>query len=438
MEIRNINQYQQNTNTPSAKGKPDNTGFFNTADTFKPSTPDSKPPLDLKKATKTLFRNEVNELWENGESGVVYAANGKRVVMGGFNTEVKAVDPNDGTLLWKSKIRGFIQEGKDGILYAAGGVKTETHIDASGAKSVTFAGERGGKSITALDPSTGKEIWHEDFPSEIRIFKIADDGTLFVRSEDKVLAVDPKTRKITGECKVPGEPAIGKNGMVFAGGPFENKLYAYDIKTGKKKWKVKTEGVMRSTPTVGKDGTVFVGMWASDSMIALDPETGKQKWSFKAGGDIVLSPVVGEDGTVYLGDCGKPSHLYAIDPDTGKQKWSFEGRDGFKGGISFLPDGTITASAGRYLYAINPDNGRTRWSMTAKSEIFNSPVTGTEGRLYFGTKGQGMHCITDSVLQGQGWEKTLANNEIAREVNLQITMGNGFIDIGGVKLKVNK
>ena len=418
MEIRNFNQYQQNANKPSVKGSSGNAVFFYTTDAFKPGTKDDKPLPDLKKAAEALFKQEVSEikdLWENKEEGIVYAANGRRVVLGGYDTEIKAVDPSDGKLLWKSEVKGMLQEGKDGTLFAAGGRK----------------------SITAVDPSNGKEMWSKDFPSEVRIFDMADDGTLFARSGGKVFALDPKTREITVECKVIGDPAIGKNGMVFGGGPDAHKVTAYDLKTGEQKWEAKTEGMVRCAPAIGKDGTVFVGMVKTDNMVALDPDTGKEKWSFKASGGIVISPVVGEDGTVYLGDCGRPSHLYAIDPDTGKEKWSFEGKDDFRDGISFLPDGTITAPTGCNLNAINPNNGSLRWSKRAKSYVFKPPVAGTEGRLYFGTNGKGMHCIRDSAVLSSQLEKSMTPEETAQKEDPQITKGKGFIDIGGVKLKVN-
>ena len=419
MEIGKMNQYQQNIQASPKKGNAGNAVFFNTTDAFKPGTKDDKPLPDLKKAAEALFKQEVSEikdLWENKEEGIVYAANGSRVILGSYNDEVKAVDPVDGKSLWKAKIKGFVTEGKDGTLYVSGP----------------------NKSINALDPRTGQEIWSKSFESETRIFNMSDDGTLYARSGGKVFALDPKTREITAECKVVGDPAIGKNGMVFGGGPDAHKVTAYDLKTGEQKWEAKTEGMVRCAPAIGKDGTVFVGMVKTDNMVALDPDTGKEKWSFKASGGIVISPVVGEDGTVYLGDIGRPSHLYAIDPDTGKEKWSFEGKDNFRSGISFLPDGTITAPTGCDLNAINPDTGNLRWSKRAKSYVFKPPVTGTEGKLYFGTNGMGMHCIRDSKLLENELAEAAERGEITPDENKRITQGEGFIDIGGIKLKVNK
>lgn len=419
MEIRNLNQYQQMPQTLSGKSSSDGAVFFNTTDAFKPGTPEDKPLPDLKKAANVLFKQEnmeMKDIWENETHGIVYAANASRVILGSYNDEVKAVDPVDGKSLWKTNTKGFVKEGKDGTLYVSGP----------------------NKSINALDPRTGQEIWSKSFESQVKIFDQGDDGTLYASSGGKVIALDPNTRKITAECKVVGDPAIGKNGMVFGGGPDAHKVTAYDLKTGEQKWEAKTEGMVRCAPAIGKDGTVFVGMVKTNNMIALDPETGKEKWSFKASGGIVISPVVGKDGTVYLGDIGRPSHLYAIDPDTGKEKWSFEGKDDFRNGIAFLPDGTITAPTGCDLNAINPDTGNLRWSKKAKSYLFAPPVAGTEGKLYFGTNGKGMHCIRDSAVLNSELEKNTTDGEAAQKENPQITRGEGFIEIGGVKVEVRK
>lgn len=425
MEIKNFSQYQQTPNVALGKSTSGNAAFFNTTDAFKPGTGNEQPVPDLKKAAEQLLKKkpglsgdnlDLRDLWENGEYGVVYAADSQRVLMGGYNTEAKALDPTTGKVLWKSDVQGSVTVGKDKTLFV------------SGPKNF----------ITALDPNTGKELWRKDMGTDCGIFKVADDGTLYARDGRQVIALDPNTREITGQCNVVGDPVVADNGMVYGGGPDAYKVTAYDFKTGEQKWEVKTEGMVRCAPALGKDGTVYAGMVVSNSMVALDPDTGKEKWTFKASGGIVTSPVVGPDGTVYLGDCGRPSHLYAVDPDTGKAKWVFEGKDDFRDGIGFLPDGTVTAPTGCIMNAINPEDGSPRWAKKAKSYLFATPVTGTEGRLYFGTNGQGMHCIRDDMLIDFEYAKAKGEGQAPPPEDLHITTGKGFIEIGGVKLKVNK
>lgn len=413
MEISNITNNHYNINSHPEKTNVNNAVFFNTTDAFKPEAADNKPLPDLKKLAEVLFKQEQ---WENRENGIVFTANSERVILGSYNQVIKAVDPDDGKLLWKSEIKGSVSEGKDKNLLVS-----------------SFD-----NSIIALDPKTGKEVWSKSFKDEIRIFDMADDGTLYAKSKGNVLAINPDTHEIERECPVTGDPVIGKNGMVFGGGPDRNKVTAYDLNTGEQKWEADTAGMVRCAPAVGKDGTVYVGMVVSNSMIALDPETGKEKWSFKTDGGIVQSPVVGKDGTVYVGDCGNPAYLYAVDPETGKEKWRFKGDNDFRNGISFLPDGTIAVPTGTTLNAINPDTGNLRWSKKAKSYIFAPPVAGSAGRLYFGTNGQGMHCIRDSAVFNAQYADSLTEKEAATSANPQITKGEGFVEIGGIRLKVNQ
>ncbi len=356
------------------------------------------------------------DIWENKEEGIVSAADSKRVVLGNYYSRVKAVDPDSGELLWTSDIRGLVAEGKD--------------------KSILVSGPD--KFITGLNGDTGTVSWKKEFPAKVEIFDVADDGTIYASSPGKIYALDPKTHEITGECQVFGKPAVGKNGMIFSGGPDAYKVAAYDFKTGEKKWEIVPEGMVRCAPAVGKDGTVYVGMEVSNSMVALDPDTGKEKWTFKAGGNIAISPAVGPDGTVYLGDCGKPSHLYAIDPDTGKEKWRFQGKDDFRSGIDFLPDGTVVAPTDCDANAINPHTGSLLWSKKGKSYLQAPPIAGTEGRLYMGTNGKGMHCFRDPLIPEDELTENPAGGESPDDKNLQITSGKGFIDIGGVRLKVNE
>lgn len=87
----------------------------------------------------------------------------------------------------------------------------------------------------------------------------------------------------------------------------ENKLVAVDLKTRKKLWSFPTEGAVRSTPSV-VGNTVLVGS-EDGRLYAVDATSGKKQWDYLTGGKIVSSPAVA-DGVVYVSaDDGK---LYAI------------------------------------------------------------------------------------------------------------------------------
>src|SRR4029453_12498371 len=64
-----------------------------------------------------------------------------------------------------------------------------------------------------------------------------------------------------------------------------------------------------SSPTVAADGTVYVG--SNDNKVyALDGATGKKKWEFVTGYMVGSSPALGTDGTVFA--VSSDGLLYAL------------------------------------------------------------------------------------------------------------------------------
>ncbi|MCP3694760.1 MAG: PQQ-like beta-propeller repeat protein, partial [Planctomycetaceae bacterium] len=62
---------------------------------------------------------------------------------------------------------------------------------------------------------------------------------------------------------------------------------------------------------IGSDGTVYVGS-DDNKLYAIDGKTGKRKWGFLTEGR-VASPAIGSDGTIYVGSVDW--YLYSIKPD---------------------------------------------------------------------------------------------------------------------------
>ena len=104
-----------------------------------------------------------------------------------------------------------------------------------------------------------------------------------------------------------------RDGLVYFGSR-DNHLYAVESKTGKKKWKFKTEGSINTSPVI-VDDVIYFG--SNDSYVyALDLKTGKELWKYKTEGwQLISSPAV-SDGVVFIGSCGprdfEGHYLYAI------------------------------------------------------------------------------------------------------------------------------
>ena len=422
MKIGSNQQFTNNMRTGSDKTGTGDASYMNITDSFKAGGKANDEVPDLREAAQRLFEGkkgrEITDLWEKEQHGIAYCANDKRVIMGGYGTKVAAIDPGNRRLLWESESKGMVHEGKDGLLYVSGGRK----------------------ELAALHPSTGIRVLNKEFDSEVKVLKVGDDGTVYARTGKDIVALDPDSLEIKNSCEVIGDAVINNDGMIYSGGPDAHKLRAYDFKAGKLKWETDTVGMVRCAPAVSKDGkTVYVGEVKSNSLVAYDTQSGKEKWRFDTGGGIVASPIVNEDETVIVGTVSPGSALFGVNPDTGKPMWQNRSRSDYSKEMNFGPDGTLFVPVGCFVQAFNPSTGKLLWEKKGNSAVFRGPVAGAEGKLFFGTNGKGMHCIQDHALT-RFYLNQNSKNDPSKEAdkNPVIEQGKGFVDIGGVKLKINK
>ena len=195
--------------------------------------------------------------------------------------------------------------------------------------------------LMALDAKTGKFLWRYDakLPDDLRLCcgpanrGVAIGGDLVVMStlDAHLIAFD----RMTGKVKWAVELADYKDGfsataaplivndLVYigvAGGEFGARGFidAYDLKTGKRVWRVHT--------VPGKDDPA-AKTWAGDSWKSggapawttgtYDPETGTLFWT-------VGNPSPDWNGDLRGGDNLYSDSVLALDPKTGKMKWHFQ------------------------------------------------------------------------------------------------------------------
>ncbi|KKL21772.1 hypothetical protein LCGC14_2442080, partial [marine sediment metagenome] len=108
------------------------------------------------------------------------------------------------------------------------------------------------------------------------------------------------------------KPLLSKNSVYFL--DIECDLYSVDIKTGRKKWKFKTEslegmGAESRVPLpnaiISKEVIYF--SHKKRNLYAVDGETGKQLWQFKSE---TVSPPVAANNLIYFSD--GDGNLYAF------------------------------------------------------------------------------------------------------------------------------
>ncbi|MCD4786032.1 MAG: PQQ-binding-like beta-propeller repeat protein [Candidatus Eremiobacteraeota bacterium] len=391
--------------------------FRDITDTYKPGEKSAKIDPGLKAAAEILLKTkeqrEVRQEWSVDCYGIAYVADESKVVIGGHNAQVRALDTLNGKDKWKSERKGFVSQGKDGSLLVSSNDNT----------------------IYALDPGNGKDRWKKKLEGGANIAGIGDDGTIYADIGKEIHAIDPDTRETKWKCKKIGYPVVSSDEMIYSGSP-DNHVYAFDPGTGEEKWNFKTDGLVRCAPTVGKNGTVFAGD-TNGKLYAIDPDTGEEKWNFKTGNFILVTPTIAEDGTVYVGSCDH--HLYALDPETGEKKWSFDAGAEIRTRPKIAPDDTILLVSDRnFIYSVNQKNGRKIWQKKADSYVHVTPIFGDEGKIYFGCNNHKAYALRDPMMKKRDVKQILDEQENSPKERAKIVMGDGYVEIGGVTLPKRK
>ncbi|HEX3728142.1 MAG TPA: PQQ-binding-like beta-propeller repeat protein [Pirellulales bacterium] len=133
--------------------------------------------------------------------------------------------------------------------------------------------------VHCLDPATGAEIWHRDLAQD------AGRQPLTWGFASSPLIVDDLV-------------------IVYAGGPDDKGVFAYDIQSGEPRWSVAAGDHSYSSPQRAKvAGQDVVLMLTNTGISAIDPATGKNTWNYewKYEGYRTLQPLVVGDSGILIG-----------------------------------------------------------------------------------------------------------------------------------------
>jgi eukaryotic-like serine/threonine-protein kinase len=201
--------------------------------------------------------------------------------------------------------------------------------------SPTIAEDRllfgGGDGVLyAVDPGTGAVKWQARTNGRIRSTPAVSDGRVFIGAFDgRVYCFDlgtgrPLWRYETEGAKLKsGDYGFDRRsiqssagvaeGIVFVGAR-DGFFYALDASTGALRWRSNHEvSWVNSSPAV-VDGTVYIGSSDAHFVQALDATTGKEHWKARTIGAVWSSPAVTER-YVYWGDGS--GRIYVADRATG-------------------------------------------------------------------------------------------------------------------------
>ncbi|HET7404933.1 MAG TPA: PQQ-binding-like beta-propeller repeat protein [Candidatus Bathyarchaeia archaeon] len=217
----------------------------------------------------------------------------------GFS-ELLAVNPQDGTVVWKYDIPSEYVEGSASV---------------SNGRVFVGAGVPNPAIVLALNDTTGKLLWSYNTANatSISTAPVIAYGRVFVGLDNfRFFALDENTGSLDWSFNTPGgsnatTPAV-YNGVVYFG-TGARVVYALNATTGTQIWTRTTGGAVTSSPTVAiGSNELFVG--SNDRYLyTLSLSTGAVLWRYLAGGQVSSSPAVA-NGRVFFG--AKDHKVYAL------------------------------------------------------------------------------------------------------------------------------
>lgn len=254
---------------------------------------------------------------------------GGRVFAGSNDGTFRALQVDDGSLLW---------EFKGGDKFPTGAVP----VPAADAEARLLVNGYDGLT-RCLRAADGHEIWRHE-------------------------AGDP----------INGSPALlDDRRMVFGG--CDAVIHGIDIADGSPWRKLETEAYI-ITSLAAWDGMVYLINHANQ-LVAADLEQGKVLWSLK-NDDIpyLTSPGVDEE-RVYVGS--RDRHLHAVDRLTGTLAWKSRTGGRIAGAPLVFDDAVVFASADGRLYAVDKRDGAEIWRLDLGEPLLNAPAF-ADGRIVIG------------------------------------------------------
>jgi serine/threonine protein kinase/outer membrane protein assembly factor BamB len=260
---------------------------------------------------------------------------------------VFAIDPSDGTLLWRHPVARTARMGPPVV---------------SGGLVQPLTGRR--THLAALDPASGKVRWQRNMPAYSAV-EPAGGMLLLTGVDGTVTAVDSSSGVTKWQRKIPGQSApyfttfVRDSSAYVATDSYDGsstRVTAVDPATGDVRWDARLKGVLR--PVGAEEGSVyFLSADAEGTTKAVVRYSPRSRTARR-----VALPVPPVDAratvrgnVVYLLAAG--GSLQAVDMRTGKQRWHVE--TSVSRGSAPVADARhvyITAGDGRLL-AMNASTG---------------------------------------------------------------------------------
>ncbi len=249
-----------------------------------------------------------------------------------------AINAANGEVAWKFKTGGEKKVGAYGLwtmkpdsLYMEDLYDfflSSPVVDAGQKSAVVYFGSSDGY-LYAVNADSGTLKWKFKTNGIIHTNPAIKNGTVYIGSWDTWLyAIDAQTGKEKWKFKTQDQPEVHllegiqaspavSDSFVYIGAR-DGYFYAISANTGKLAWKFGCDNSWVLTTAAIQDSTVYFGTSDSYLLLALDTKTGKEKFRMKTNGYNYSSPAIA-GSTAYFGDfTGK---MYALDLAANGTKW---------------------------------------------------------------------------------------------------------------------
>lgn len=293
-----------------------------------------------------------------------------RVFVGSYDTNIWALNLEDGELVWKFPTQAGIASSPV--------IDTAHQLILFGSEDYTF---------NAVDYHTGRINWSYTTKGRIRgtariahghVFFGSDDGRMYalVASNGRYLWDYDTTEPVRSR------PFVTDEYVIF--GSDSGELIALEL-SGARKWGFRARRAIQAGPIVDDQGICYVGSW-DGFLYAIDASSGYSLWRFRTNRPIVNS-VVKEGNRILFGSTD--GIFYSVDAESSKEKWRFEADSPIVSAPTLHNGFVYFGDADGKLYCLETKTGKKQWDFAAEGSITSAPY------------------ITDNVILIGSMDKTL-------------------------------
>lgn len=288
------------------------------------------------------------------------------VYIGSYDTNMWALNAEDGKLLWKFP--------------TGAGIASSPTFD-SATKLVYFGSED--HIFYALDAQSGRLSWTYHTKGKIRssprvahnhVFFGSDDGFMYA------LAANNGRFLWQFEAAIPirTRPFVTNEVIIF--GADDGSVYGLEL-SGKRKWVYRAKRGINSSPVVEPTQNIcFVGSF-DGYMYALDANSGYTLWRFRTNGPVVSTPAMTAD-TVFFGSAD--GIVYAVNIDSGKERWQYPVGKPVIGSPTVDGNMIYVGGTDNNFYCLDIKNGKLLWKYQTAGQITSTPAV-SENIVVFGS-----------------------------------------------------